>query len=320
MKTKIWIVISLNLISCTPKLKKIETFYNNGNTERVYYIDRLNKYQGTYTKFYSNGRLEYKTTMRDDKISDTTYVYENDSINSLSVKRFRNTDSSLYSIGLHQNGATDYIGLRDKYDRKIGTWIYFSRTGDTLSRFEYKIINGESYPNQIFIVDTSAYSLKHNQSCFIQPETYQVKIGDSLRVIAQSTGSPFDEDVANLLFYTTTPHYGNQFPSDFSGTTPELDYIDSQNIDLSLKYTTKDVNAITKGLHISPDDYYKTVIFYYKPFKIGQDTIRGLFTEMFTEKTINENKSKVIDTITNSNSSKAELVTIYFDIPIKVIK
>ena len=317
------IIFSLTFLSsCQQKLKKVRTYYNNGNLKEVYFIDKNGIKQGKFIFYYENGNISYTTTITDDR-TDTIYKYSKSTDNNLVVKRFVNEDSTIYAEGLYPNHIVHYKGLNDNKYRKIGRWYFFNESGDTASIEEYKIIDGKSYLNQMIVIDTTLYDSKYGHACSIEPETTKIKIGDSIRVVAKSTISSFETDRKKPDFYIIKPRFGKSFSATFSNSVPEAIDHELQDIELSIKYNLKNTlsKKILEGLQIAPKDYYKTVVFYYKPHKIGKDTIRGLFNEIIAETPGAYNLRRFVSTELDSDVIiERSLKTIYFDIPIEVVE
>ena len=325
----IFICISISVSNCSFELKKVEKFYPNGTIKETYYVDKNGIKQGDYISYFENGNYNVKTTMTDNKVLDTIYMYSNTPSNHLKLKRFINENSSSYHIGFRKNGTIHYRGLKDKKDRKIGNWIHFNSEGDTAAISQHRIINGKTYPNQIFIKDTSMYNSKHSVSFSIQPDTTRVQLGDSIRLVAKSMESRYDSIGRHSDFYVIIPEYGKSFVPDFSNVQPEAIVHKLQRIILSVKFYYDDadkslaslMNVSLKGLSIPKDEYYKTVVFYYKPHKMGKDTIRGAFNETIAKTPGAHNLRGFVSKEIESNVIiERSLKTIYFDIPIEVVE
>lgn len=320
------ILSSLIIVSCSSKLRKVETFYDSGNIREFYYIDDHNRKQDDYISYFENGRIDFKTKMFNDQINDTIYEYDNTPGNPLVKKEYRQNDNITLSLGYYPNGHIYNIGRYDDKKRKIGNWIYFNKTGDTSAISEYKIIKGESYTNQIIIKDTTSYESNSGTSFHIKADTTTVKLGDSIRVLAQSVASAFESGTERSDFYIVKPQKGFKFTPDFSGTKTNVIVNEPQKIILSLKYYLEDkqkrkiLNKRLQGLNVPLKEYYKTVIFYHIPHKIGKDTIRGFFNEIIARTPNAHNLLGYSQKRGQNDSIIRDIRTIYYDIPIEVVE
>jgi len=99
-------------------------------------VDGNNKKQGTWIKYYSNGKIQYKGTFKDDKPTDTlTRYYQNSAIMSVTI--YSVDGNGAYSHIYDQNGFKVSEG-RYINQMKEGLWKFYSPTiKDYLVNEEY---------------------------------------------------------------------------------------------------------------------------------------------------------------------------------------
>ncbi|WP_103863453.1 toxin-antitoxin system YwqK family antitoxin [Aquimarina sp. I32.4] len=310
--------------SCKTELTKITEKFEDGTTKGYYYIDKDSLKQGARVIYYKNGKIFSTTSYKNNVRNDSIYFYYDNKDNSIEIIEFWYDDKSLYYKDFYENKNVRQKGIYNKEDKRIGIWNNYNEDGTPSFIKEYKIINAKSYTNQLWQLLSNGDTLNTGTSMKYKIAPRKVKLGDSIRFFFQPDVAqhPNESD-----FIVTIPKDYTQknFNADFSNTEEKYykPYKYSQKI-YSLKYNNTYPAEKEK---IDTADHYKTVLFYLTPKRVGKDTIRGYFDEMYSMSKGLPNlwwryTKKELEAmgVEKDSTKDTDIRTIYFDIPIEVYK
>ncbi|WP_108868851.1 hypothetical protein [Aquimarina aquimarini] len=235
------------------------------------------------------------------------------------IHRKSKYDSIVYK---HKNGKISLTGKATFNNKKYGIWKFQDQQGNKEKVAEYKIIQGKQYTNQLWYLLPSGDTLNQGTNMKYKIAPRKVKLGDSIRFFFQSDVAEHPNE-SDFVIVIPKDYTQKNFNTDFSNIKEKF-YKPGKDIKkiYSLKYTNKHPKEKTK---IDTADHYKTVLFYLTPKRIGKDTIRGYFDEIYsvtkglpnlwwkyTDKELEAMK------IHKDSAKYTETRTIYFDIPIEV--
>ncbi|WP_062053850.1 toxin-antitoxin system YwqK family antitoxin [Aquimarina longa] len=311
---------TLVVVSCKKELTKVIEKYDDGTVKGYYFIDKDSLRQGERIIYHKNGKVFSKTSYLNDKRNDSIFFYYDNLSNSIEIIEFKNDDGSIYYKDFNENGKINKIGVLDGKDRKIKKWKYYTKEGTLDFIKEYKIIRGESYTNQLWLMLPGGDTIREGTSMKYKVHPRKVKLGDSIRFFFQSDvpAFKFKEKQGDFLVILPKDYTKENFDAEFyNQESSTQNGIPTQRI-LSLKYNTKYPAEKTK---IDTADHKKTVVFYLKPKRLGKDTIRGYFNEVATVMSEEHNLYEFRDKTIKDKDTVVVLDTrtIYFDIPIEVL-
>ncbi|WP_103863456.1 hypothetical protein [Aquimarina sp. I32.4] len=316
------LISSVFFISCKAELTKIVTKFDNGNIEEFYFIDKDSLKQGETIVYYKSGRISIKTKYINDDVKDTVYYHRDDKANRVRMIKFYYDNDSTYYKDYYKNGNVRQKGIYNTEDKRIGIWKNYNENGTPSFIKEYKIINAKSYTNQTWQLLSNGDTLNAGTNMKYKIAPRKVKLGDSIRFFFQSDVAEHPNE-SDFVVVIPRDYTQKNFNTDFSNIKEKF-YKPGKDIKkiYSLKYTNKHPKEKTK---IDTADHYKTVLFYLTPKRIGKDTIRGYFDEIYsvtkglpnlwwkyTDKELEAMK------IHKDSAKYTETRTIYFDIPIEV--
>ncbi|WP_062053845.1 toxin-antitoxin system YwqK family antitoxin [Aquimarina longa] len=312
--------MSTLLISCKKKLTKVIEKYDDGTVKGYYFIDKDSIKQGERVIYYKSGRISSQTFYKNNFRNDSIYYYRDNEKNNLYAIRYSNVDRSLYYKDFYENGKVRQKGLYSQENERIKIWKNYTKEGTLDFIKEYKIIRGESYTNQLWLMLPGGDTIREGTSMKYKVHPRKVKLGDSIRFFFQSDvpAFKFKEKQGDFLVILPKDYTKENFDAEFyNQESTTQNGIPTQRI-LSLKYNTKYPVEKTK---IDTADHKKTVVFYLKPKRLGKDTIRGYFNEVATVMSEEHNLYEFRDKTIKDKDTVVVLDTrtIYFDIPIEVL-
>ncbi|WP_062053843.1 toxin-antitoxin system YwqK family antitoxin [Aquimarina longa] len=308
---------TLVVVSCKKELTKVIEKYDDGTIEGYYYIDKDSLWQGERIVYHKSGRIMSKTSYKNHVKNDSVYFYEDSENDNLYMIKYWNDDGSIYYKDFYENGKVRQKGLYSQKNERIKIWKNYTKEGTLDFVKEYKIIRGESYTNQLWLMLPGGDTIREGTSMKYKVQPRKVKLGDSIRFFFQSDvpAFKFKEKQGDFLVVLPKDYTKENFDAEFyNQESTTQNGIPTQRI-LSLKYNTKYPVEKTK---IDTADHKKTVVFYLKPKRIGKDTIRGYFNEIAAITPGKHNLKEFFDK-TKNDTIVSDTRTIYFDIPIEVI-
>ncbi len=95
------------------KLRRVNTLYNTGELQFVYYLDENNQIQGEYTWYEVTGEVREITQFKDDKQHGVHKSF------------YTNKEGQLYQTGKYNHG------------KKIGVWTTYKPNGEIYNENTY---------------------------------------------------------------------------------------------------------------------------------------------------------------------------------------
>ncbi|WP_148639165.1 toxin-antitoxin system YwqK family antitoxin [Aquimarina longa] len=305
--------ISQIITNCTYNLKKIKRMYKDGSREE-YAIDKDSLIQGKMIGYYPNNSLDYIALYKNGKKIDSTIYYYKSTDKKVKLIKHWKSDKEIYYKAFYTNGSLSEEGLAERNSLlRKGIWKFYNDNGTLNYTKEFKKIRGKSYTNQLWVMLQTGDTINEGTNMKYKVHPRKLKLGDSIRFFFQS-------DVSQ---YRNKSDFFVEIPKDYTKENFDPEFYNQQGLTqkgiptqriLSLKYNTKYRTEKTK---IDTADHKKTVVFYLKPKRIGNDTIRGYFNEVVNMTPGQHNLEEYIDK-TKNNMMTTETRTIYFDIPIQV--
>ncbi|GGX12405.1 hypothetical protein [Aquimarina muelleri] len=319
-KKILYLFITVLLIGCKEKLTKVVTYYDNGNIKYIYYIDKDSIRQGKEIAYFPSEKISFVSKYTDGKNLDTIYYYNDDESNGLKIKKLLFENGSTYYEDFHKNGLLKKKGFLNKNNQRFGFWKNYDKDGNHYFTKEYKIIDDIEYTNQMWITLPIGDTLTEGVSIQYHFDKNKLQLTDSIYAFFQTDVSSFvleDQEKTTVSVVLPKDYTQANFVPDFSNRAKDPD--EKQGIPVievqSLKEHPNPMAVLQKP--IDTTDYKKTVAFYWKPKRIGKDTIRGYFKDKLT--LVDESKpiqlDKDQDSIITSYTKK-----IYFEFAVEVTK
>ena len=313
------ISIYLFFISCQ-KLEKVTLYHDNGKIKEIYYVDNDNIAQGEYKKYYESGNLRFQSIYTNNDLLDSLYYYKDTKIQQLeSVQLFINDGFKFYK-DFQVNGVVRQYGVLEvDTDLRIGKWKNFDDKGNHHFTKEYKIIDGESFTNQMWVTLPSGDTTTEGVSINYHFDKERLKANDSIYCFFQIEVAAYSHkpEIPSTSVILPEDYTKANFNEDFSNRP--IDYIGAkkkEGIPVRRYSNLEQLKNIPKlAVDVPKDKYNETVAFYWKPKRIGKDTIKGYFIEEidFIDKTLPANKDK--------DSIRIKLFKeIFFEHPIEVVE
>ncbi|MEG9329208.1 hypothetical protein V6B16_14790 [Salinimicrobium catena] len=195
-KVKIFLLLSLTLVSCNEEVKK--SYYQSGNPKQF--------------DFYSS-----------QEILDSSITYYDHFKHPIKKKLFLK-DSTTYVKNFSDEGILTSEGYLNSQSHRIGKWMVYTK--DTLKILEYKNIRGEEYLNQSWMKNSIGDTVRGNYYSLQTKDTLNVKEFVTLKFFLERPIISLNSELLLLL-----PKGEEKFASDFSNESEvEVDTI------LSLKH------------------------------------------------------------------------------------
>lgn len=310
----LYCIISLILIiGCDKHYTKVTTYHDNGAIAETYYLDHDSVKQGETVDYFPSGRISSITKYTNGDLQDTIFYYIDDEKNELETQKFYINDSDFFFRGFYKGGVLKQEGTYNIDKKKINQWTYYTKEGNIDFSKEYKIIDGEAYTNQLWVMLPGGDTLNEGTSMKYHFSKDKLALKDSIRCFFQIDISAFqNKKVVVTQVFLPKDYTKANFNPDFSNRPKPIlgeihqytgvPFITLPSIEDSPKPIpdTKDIAAADKN---------KTVLFYWKPKRIGKDTIRGYLEEKHLALDPND------ISLTNNRYRQ-----IYFEFPIEVTK
>lgn len=319
---KLFFVVGIILLAITgcQQPRKITKYYEDGQLKETYYLDRKYRKQGANIEYYPSGNISFESYYTNGKFLDTLYFYFDNIEKQIEETQFYLMNNSIFYKKYHKSGKLHRVGVFDKNDQKIGVWKNYDKDGHHTFTKEYKIIDGKEYTNQMWVILPGGDTLTESVSIHYHFDKKRVQLTDSIYCFFQIENSAFSKEEAKTAAVSVTlpkDYTQENFTADFSnrpkssfGTTEKNDttVINIPSLDKQQMIPIKAAGTPKEALH-------QTVAFYWKPKRMGRDTIRGYVREMISFIDKNDPENKEEDNVRTELSK-----IIYFDIPIEVIK
>ncbi|QKX03482.1 hypothetical protein HN014_00630 [Aquimarina sp. TRL1] len=319
---KLFFVVGIILLVITgcQQPRKITKYYEDGQLKETYYIDRKYRKQGANIEYYPSGNISFESYYTNGKFLDTLYFYFDNIEKQIEETQFYLMNNSIFYKKYHKSGKLHRVGVFDKNDQKTGVWKNYDKDGHHTFTKEYKIIDGKEYTNQMWVTLPGGDTLTESVSIHYHFDKKRVQLTDSIYCFFQIENSAFSKEEAKTATVSVTlpkDYTQENFTADFSnrpkssfGTTEKNDttVINIPSLDKQQMIPIKAAGTPKEALH-------QTVAFYWRPKRMGRDTIRGYVREMISFIDKNDPENKEEDNIRTELSK-----IIYFDTPIEVIK
>ena len=298
------------LLGCKKESIKILNLYENGNIERSYFINQDSIKHGELFEYFPNGRTSFKTKYTNGKLRDTLYYFRNDTKNDIEIKKIYVKNQQLYYEDFYRNGLTKQKGLQSKNEQRIGIWKNYDKKGNLHFVKEYKIIKGIEHTNQMWVMLPSGDTLTTGVSIKYRFDKDQLRLSDSIFCFFQLDDSAFKHtDTTTVAVVLPKDYTRANFNPDFSNYHEGDEH--KKGIPITITPSLDRQKQTTNPLSL---DAPNTVSFYWKPKRIGKDTIRGFFKETHTFLDPNLPENSTSDRILTQLDKK-----IYFEHPIEVV-
>ncbi|MFC5044524.1 toxin-antitoxin system YwqK family antitoxin [Aquimarina hainanensis] len=319
---KLFFVVGIILLAITgcQQPRKITKYYEDGQLKETYYLDRKYRKQGANIEYYPSGNISFESYYTNGKFLDTLYFYFDNIEKQIEETQFYLMNNSIFYKKYHKSGKLHRVGVFDKNDQKTGIWKNYDKDGHHTFTKEYKIIDGKEYTNQMWVTLPGGDTLTESVSIHYHFDKKRVQLTDSIYCFFQIENSAFSKEEAKTAAVSVTlpkDYTQENFTADFSnrpkspfGTTKTKDttVINISSLDKQRIIPIEAAGTPKEALH-------QTVAFYWKPKRMGRDTIRGYVVEMISFIDKNNPANKKQDSIRTELSKD-----IYFDVPVEVIK
>ena len=259
-----------SLVACSDKEEIIEK-YNNGKVKAIYYKQN-NLLSGEFKSYYKDGKLKAEHIYKNGvKVDSSVYYYWGKNIENgrRRVVYYSKVEKDSFNLNYYYNKngyktTSGYTSHKD-IDLRVGKWSFFKQETDSI--VEYLNMGGESYVNQVWILNSKTRDTLKNRGNF-----FEIYMRDTI-----SLG-----DLLHIRCFLYLPYYG--YNSDMEVLIPtddnELknDFSNFDTVEKEVFYSLK--NDIIQHLSIPkeiPKNHYADFGFQYED--TGEKRIRGAIVE-----------------------------------------
>jgi len=272
MRIFICLFIVIIFSRCSRYLETKE-YFEDGGISMLYYMNKDSVKHGSVTGFFPNGKLYFKGRYINNKKSDTVFYYRNSNLNTLELRNINISDSISKISFYSDKGWCSHEGLFNTIlGIQIGKWKFFDSDKKVIGMKEYFNINGKQFLNQAWTFE----NLKDTTDGFYikkKIEKKKIRFNDSIKCFFQIDRSYFEsknKDSLSMSVVIPRDYAIQNFNRNFSNTAK-----------VQSKIILGEDNKIKNKHYKSNQTSLKFVSFYWKPKRIGKDTIRGYVDENF---------------------------------------